>query len=205
MSSQMGALLASGLEELRYEPIGKRIRVVLGGGTAVDSTRAVLVWEPRRIVPSYAVPAGDIRGELAPAAAAAGDTENTGVQMLACPGVPCSPRPILRRPHGRWSGDGYASARPGPPRCRVPLADPALAGYIVLDFRAFDGWCEEDEPTRPTRVIRSTASKCSPARGTSAWAGRCSPNRPGQCCCSRPSSRSATTCPARHPRRAEPE
>jgi hypothetical protein len=43
MSSQMGALLASGLDELRYEPIGKRIRAVLGGGTAVDSTRAVLV------------------------------------------------------------------------------------------------------------------------------------------------------------------
>jgi hypothetical protein len=43
MSSQMGALLASGLDELRYEPIAKRIRAVLGGGTAVDSTRAVLV------------------------------------------------------------------------------------------------------------------------------------------------------------------
>jgi uncharacterized protein (DUF427 family) len=66
MSGQMGAMLASGLDELRYEPIGKRIRAVLGGGTAVDSTRAVLVWEPRRIVPSYAVPADDIRGELAP-------------------------------------------------------------------------------------------------------------------------------------------
>jgi hypothetical protein len=39
MSSQMGALLASGLDELRYEPIGKRIRAMLGGGTAVDSTR----------------------------------------------------------------------------------------------------------------------------------------------------------------------
>jgi hypothetical protein len=32
--------------------------------------RAALVWEPRRVVPSYAVPAGDIRGELAPSAAA---------------------------------------------------------------------------------------------------------------------------------------
>jgi uncharacterized protein (DUF427 family) len=26
------------------------------------------------------------------------------------------------------------------------LADPDLAGYIVLDFGAFDGWLEEDEP-----------------------------------------------------------
>jgi uncharacterized protein (DUF427 family) len=26
------------------------------------------------------------------------------------------------------------------------LANPALAGYVVLDFRAFDAWLEEDEP-----------------------------------------------------------
>jgi uncharacterized protein (DUF427 family) len=26
------------------------------------------------------------------------------------------------------------------------LADPDLAGYVVLDFSAFDGWYEEDEP-----------------------------------------------------------
>jgi hypothetical protein len=31
MSSQIGVLLASALDELRYEPIGKRIRAVLGG------------------------------------------------------------------------------------------------------------------------------------------------------------------------------
>jgi uncharacterized protein (DUF427 family) len=147
MSSQMGALLASGLEELRYEPTGKRIRAVLGGGTAVDSTRAVLVWEPRRIVPSYAVPAGDIRGELAPAAAAAGDTGNAGVQM---PGL--SRRPVLTPsdPFAAHTADGQVvdvralgQDRPG---AGFRLADPALAGYIVLDFRAFDGWYEEDEP-----------------------------------------------------------
>jgi phage baseplate assembly protein W len=71
MSTQMRALLGSGLDDLRYEPIGKRIRAVLGDETVVDSTQAMLVWEPRRIVPSYAVPVGDVRGELSPAAAAA--------------------------------------------------------------------------------------------------------------------------------------
>src|SRR5262245_5604912 len=90
MSSQMGALLASGLDQLRFEPIGKRIRAVLGGSTAVDSTRAVLVWEPRRIVPSYAVPADDIRGELVPAAAASDDTQQAGAQMPTL-----SDRPVL--------------------------------------------------------------------------------------------------------------
>src|SRR6266566_3864526 len=55
MSSQVRELMASGFGELRHEPTAKRIQAVLGGATVVDSTRAVLVWEPRRIVPSSAV------------------------------------------------------------------------------------------------------------------------------------------------------
>ncbi len=93
MSTQMRGLLASGIAELRHEPIGKRIRAVLGGDTIIDSTRAALVWEPRRIVPSYAVPASDVRGELAPGeatAAAGGDPGQAGVHM---PGL--SSRPVL--------------------------------------------------------------------------------------------------------------
>lgn len=148
MSSQMGALLAGGLDELRYEPIGKRIRAVLGDGTAIDSTRAVLVWEPRRIVPSYAVPEGDIHGELASAAAAAsGDMQEAGVQMPAL-----SSRRVLTPadPFAAHTADGqvvdvraHGQDRPG---AGFRLADPDLAGYIVLDFGAFDGWYEEDEP-----------------------------------------------------------
>jgi uncharacterized protein (DUF427 family) len=146
MSSQMGALLAGGLDQLRYEPIGKRIRAVLGGGTAVDSTRAVLVWEPRRIVPSYAVPADDIRGELVPAAAAPGDTQQAGVQMPAL-----SDRPVLTPadPFAAHTAEGQVvdvracgQDRPG---AGFRLVDPDLAGYIVLDFGAFDAWLEEDE------------------------------------------------------------
>jgi len=41
----------SGLGELRHEPTAKRIRAQLGEATVVDSTRAALVWEPRRVVP----------------------------------------------------------------------------------------------------------------------------------------------------------
>ena len=64
MSIQMRGLLNGGQGELRHEPTAKRIRAVLGGATVVDSTRAVLVWEPRRIVPSYAVPVQDVAGEV---------------------------------------------------------------------------------------------------------------------------------------------
>ena len=75
MSIQMRGLLSGGLGELRHEPTAKRIRAVVGGATVVDSTQAVLVWEPRRIVPSYAVPVQDVAGEVVragPAAAGAG-------------------------------------------------------------------------------------------------------------------------------------
>ena len=82
MSSQVRGLLASGFGQLRHEPTAKRIQAVLGGETVVDSTRAVLVWEPRRIVPSYAVPVEDVRGELVPVGLAAdGPGDEAGVAL----------------------------------------------------------------------------------------------------------------------------
>src|SRR5258705_7759473 len=54
------------LAELRFEPTEKRIRVLLGDHTVADTTRARLVWEPRRLVPSYAVPAEQVDAELIP-------------------------------------------------------------------------------------------------------------------------------------------
>src|SRR5436305_7430749 len=91
VSIQVRELLANGFGELRYEPTAKRIRAVLGGDTVVDSTRALLVWEPRRVVPSYAVPAADVRGDLVPAGPAEpGPGEDVGV---ALPDV--TARPVL--------------------------------------------------------------------------------------------------------------
>jgi uncharacterized protein (DUF427 family) len=149
MSTQMRGLLASGIGQLRHEPTAKRVRATLGGATVVDSTRAALVWEPRRIVPSYAVPAADIHAELVPVAARAGDggAEADGVLL---PDV--FARPVLDPsvPFTAHTADGEAvdvraggRSRPG---AGMRLTDPDLAGYVVLDFRAFDGWSEEDEP-----------------------------------------------------------
>ena len=56
------ALLALG-DELRWEPTPKRVRALAGGETVLDSTRAVLVWEPGRRVPIYAVPREDVTGD----------------------------------------------------------------------------------------------------------------------------------------------
>ena len=148
MSTRVHELLANGIGELRYEPTAKRVRATLGGATAVDSTRAVLVWEPRRVVPSYAVPAADIHGKLVPSAAPTTDGELAAGSLL--PEV--FARPVLDPsvPFSAHTTEGEAvdvhangetSLGAG-----LRLVDPDLAGYVVLDFPAFDGWSEEDEP-----------------------------------------------------------
>ena len=69
MAVQMFPQFVRLFDELRYEPTGKRIRALVDGSTAVDTTGALVVWEPHRVVPTYAVPLADIRGELVPAPA----------------------------------------------------------------------------------------------------------------------------------------
>lgn len=50
--------------ELRFEPSPRWVRAAAGGETVVDSRRALLVWEPGRVVPRYCFPRDDVRMEL---------------------------------------------------------------------------------------------------------------------------------------------
>ncbi len=142
MATLLRAARARLLDELRYEPTEKRVRASLGGVTIADSTRAVLVWEPKRVLPSYAVPEEDLRVELVPSTRAAG------------PGTADDPaeRPVLHGgvPFGVHSTAGEALAiRAGGETLADAAFRPAdadLRGYVVLDFYAFDAWHEEDEP-----------------------------------------------------------
>lgn len=123
------------LAELRHEPTDKWVRAQLGGRTVVDSTRAVLVWEPHRIVPVYAVPEGDVAAELV-AAPAQAESERRGILH---PGIPFAVHSTTGDPLSlRLDGQVRDSAAFRP-------ADPDLAGYVVLDSAAFDSWYEEDE------------------------------------------------------------
>ena len=108
------------------------MRAKLGPDTALDSTRAMLVWEPRRVVPSYAVPAEDIQAEVSPAPAT-----NGSVPGVLHPRIPFAVHTAEGEPVSiaDRAGAGFR------------LADEDLAGYVVLDFDAFDEWLEEDEPT----------------------------------------------------------
>jgi uncharacterized protein (DUF427 family) len=126
----MQDLLARARSGLRHEPIERRVRAKLGAEVIVDSTRAILLWEPRRVVPSYAVPVEDIRAELSVAPATNGQAAG-----VLHPGIPFGVHTAAGEP---VSIEDRESAG-------FRLADDDLAGYVVLDFAAFDEWYEEEE------------------------------------------------------------
>jgi uncharacterized protein (DUF427 family) len=150
---QMVDLFMQGLGELRYQPTEKRVRALVGERAVVDSVRAVLVWEPRRVVPYYAVPVEDVQVPLDPAKPAQDAARGVGEAGLpfldhgafrrhTSPGEELTPRVHEDESSGgdgASGGDGLAGAAFRP-------TDPALADYVVLDFDAFDTWLEEDEP-----------------------------------------------------------
>ncbi|MDX3191211.1 DUF427 domain-containing protein [Streptomyces sp. MN03-5084-2B] len=144
MATRMGARFTGDLAELRYEPVAKRVRAVASGRTFADSRRAVLVWEPKRVVPSYAFALSDLRATPAPSDDAP-VAENpvqlaeggppvldprTAFAVHTCPGRPQT----LAVDGVILPGAGF---RPD---------DPDLGEHVILDFAAFDEWLEEAEP-----------------------------------------------------------
>jgi uncharacterized protein (DUF427 family) len=140
----MRDVMTSRLGELRYEPVARRVRAELGGRTVLDSTRAALVWEPRRVVPSYAVPVEDVAAELVPVTGGPAAADSDGLPL---PEV--SARPVLDPsiPFAVHSTEGQAvELRAGGAAAQAfRPADPDLAGCVVLDFDGFDAWYDEDE------------------------------------------------------------
>lgn len=143
MAVQMLPQLMKLLGVLRYEPIAKRIRGLVGGEVVVDSTGALLVWEPRRVVPSYAVPVTDVIGELVPSA----EPEVSGRPVQLAPGWPSVYDPTTAFGLHTTDGEALTLRSGGGEREAAAFrpADPDLARYVVLDFAAFDTWLEEDE------------------------------------------------------------
>lgn len=133
------------LGELRHEPTAKRIRAELDGAVALDTTEAVLLWEPRRVVPTYAVPAAAIRAPLVEGA----HDDGGGAREVGLSLPELSQRPVLDPsiPFTVHTAAGRMLDVGGRAGAGFALADPALAGYVALDFDAFDAWFEEDRPT----------------------------------------------------------
>src|SRR4051794_9785327 len=143
MAVSLSDHVLSVLDELRYIPSLKRVLVRMDGDLVADTQRPVLVWEPKRVVASYAVPEADVSAELI-----AADPDNTTARFTKFddaappvydPRVPFTVHTADGLPLTVRSGD---HVREG---AAFRLTDPALDGYVVLDFAAFDWW-EEDEP-----------------------------------------------------------
>ncbi len=143
MATRMRTLLSRSFGDLRIHPIHKWVRATLDGETVASTTRAMVVWEPRRVVPAYAVPVADLVGELVPWAGEHGEehpeplgdgppilTPTTPFTVHTCPGTPWT----IRTAHGDLEGAAFEPE------------DRDLAGYVLLDWEAFSQWFEEEEP-----------------------------------------------------------
>lgn len=139
MALQLKSYLAAAHDKLRFEPTAKRIRGIADGQTVVDSTRACLVWEPRRVLPEYAVPVADISGLQRSHASV-----ETAVPKGEGPLYPNTPFTAHTTPGevvDLTVGSGGSLEQVG-----LQLTESPLEGYVVLDFSALDSWLEEDEP-----------------------------------------------------------
>jgi uncharacterized protein (DUF427 family) len=135
MAMKMRRYLMESLAQLRFEPTSRRIRVCHGPSTLIDTTSALLVWEPRRIVPVYAVREDALDATLVPNAAPARELDDlrpvlgpADFSVHTCPGQSLDV-------HVGQHVLAATSFRPD---------DPDLAGYVSMDFGAFT-WLEEDE------------------------------------------------------------
>ncbi|HYI57722.1 MAG TPA: DUF427 domain-containing protein [Microlunatus sp.] len=143
MAVQLQDLLWGTLAELRYQPVPRRIRALLNGRLVLETMGAAVVWEPQRVVPTYALPIADVLADVTPAPPRSEPVTATPVRlgstMLYDPSAPfafhTTPGRELTLRVGDQDLDGVAFAPD----------DPALADYVILDFDAFD-WLEEDEP-----------------------------------------------------------
>ena len=149
MSTRLRDLMMGELGALRHEPTEKRIRGTLGGITVVDSTSALLVWEPKRVVPTYAVPAADVAAELV--ASEDRIDEPAGIPAMGAPQL--GDRPVLDPsiPFAvhTTTGQPLTSRARRPEAAAFRPSDPALDGYVLLEFEASTPGTRRTSATSP--------------------------------------------------------
>ncbi len=157
MAVQMRSVLSSVLPQTRVQPVDLRLRADAGGVTVVDTTAAWLVWEPRRVVCSYAVPVTDIVGRLVPSSRVDEESDRRGLPPVLTPRDPFAVHSTPGTVHDIETAEGTLAAAAFVPE------DPDLDGYAILDWEAFTRWREEDEtlvghPRQPSHRIQCLAS-----------------------------------------------
>jgi uncharacterized protein (DUF427 family) len=131
----MRDLLGGALQSLRYEPTDKRLRIYVGEEPVADTVDGLLVWEPRRVVATYAVPERDVSARLE----SAGRVDDLADFPILFPTNPFTAHSCT----GEMLDVIVGAA--GRPSAAFRPDDPDLTGYVTFDFSAFE-WREEDEP-----------------------------------------------------------
>ncbi|CAN7503454.1 DUF427 domain-containing protein [Arthrobacter sp. LjRoot14] len=144
MATKLSDVIFGTFPDLRYQPTPKRVRAMAGGNAVVDTNYALLVWEPKRITPVFAVPEMDLRAELAPPGEETGDVPEYGVKIMLDAPPSLDPRTGFGRHTAAGEEFDVVTSDARLPRAAFRPADPDLAGHVVLDFNAFD-WLEDDE------------------------------------------------------------
>jgi uncharacterized protein (DUF427 family) len=136
MAIRFPSAIPESSQELRYEPRPQRIRVNLDGEPVADTSDAMLVWEPRNVVPMYAVPWHDFEATLE-----RGDRVEPDLASL-----PPVLGPDQFAAH-TTAGDPVVVEAAGQRLEGVAFApsDPDLGGRVILWFAPFE-WIEEEEP-----------------------------------------------------------
>ncbi|EUA56398.1 bacterial regulatory s, tetR family protein [Mycobacterium xenopi 4042] len=168
MATKMSDLLGGVLASLRYEPTEKRLRVCLDDELVADTRRGLLVWEPRRVVPTYAVPVSDLSARLEHVETAA----HPGDQPLLDPPSRPPRTAALARCSTSWS------TTCGARRPRSGQTIPIWPTMSCLTSARSSGGKKTSRSWR-TRTTRSNASTSWPAPATSGWSCRagCWPHR----------------------------
>jgi uncharacterized protein (DUF427 family) len=144
MATKLSEVIFGTFPQLRYQPTAKRVRAMVGGNTIVDTLYALLVWEPKRITPIYAVPDVDLQAELAPPGQEPGEVAEHGFRV-GLDGPPAlDPRTGFSRHTTLGEEFDVVTSGTRLPRAAFRPDDPDFAGYVVLDFKAFN-WLEDDE------------------------------------------------------------
>ncbi|MGH3560314.1 MAG: DUF427 domain-containing protein [Mycobacterium sp.] len=166
MSTRMRDLLGGVLGSLRYEPTEKRLRVYLADELIADTGKGRLIWEPRRVVPTYAVPVADVLARLEPTDTRGGHDTAAGQPLLD---------PSIAFAAHSCAGTSFDVVGAGTRRTAAAFRpdDPDLADYVVLDFGAFE-WREEDAPivAHPHDPFRRIDILPSTRRVRIEWEGR---------------------------------
>ena len=170
----------------------------------------MLVWEPRRVVPTYAVPPADVDGEVAAAPATADEPRRPGTTLPRLGDRPVlDPSDPVRRAHDRRRAAAHPRARRRARRSGFRPADPELDGYVIARLRGLrrvvrGGRAQRRPPARPVPPDRhrpQLAARAGRARRRGARGVHAA-----RTCCSSRRCRSATTCRggrAHRPARAE--